>query len=92
MSNAIRCAVLGLPFVEDLRADAVFAAQLLRVRAGFGFFDDADDLCFREAGLSQGGFPFEALASGFLPRKTDYFNGHLSFPNTQRLRPAHRVA
>jgi|HubBroStandDraft_4_1064222.scaffolds.fasta_scaffold1479420_1 hypothetical protein len=48
--------VLGFPFVERLRADTVLAAQLLRIRAGFGFFDDADDLCFGEAGLSQGGF------------------------------------
>lgn len=52
----LKAAVLGLPLVERLRADTVFAAQLLRIRAGFGLFDDADDLCFGEAGLSQGGF------------------------------------
>jgi hypothetical protein len=46
----------GLPLVERLWADTVFAAQLLRIRAGLGLFDDADDLCFGEAGLSQGGF------------------------------------
>ena len=34
----------------------MFAAQLLGIRAGFGFFDDADDLRFGEAGLSQGRF------------------------------------
>jgi hypothetical protein len=52
----LKATVLGLPFVEGLRADAMLAAQLFRIRAGFGFFDDADDLCFGEAGLSQGGF------------------------------------
>ena len=52
----LKATVLGLPFVEGLRTDTVSAAQLLRIRAGFGLFDDADDLCFAEAGLSQGGF------------------------------------
>lgn len=45
----LKAAVLSLPLVERLRADTVFAAQLFRIRAGFGFFDDADDLRFGEA-------------------------------------------
>lgn len=51
-----KAAIFGLPLVEGLRADTVLAAQLLGIRAGFGFFDDADDLRFGEARLSQGGF------------------------------------
>ena len=34
----------------------MLAAQLLGIGAGLGLFNDADDLCFGEAGLSQGGF------------------------------------
>ncbi len=48
----LEATVLGLPLVERLGADTMFAAQRLRIRAGFGLFDDADDLCFGEAGLS----------------------------------------
>ena len=56
------CATLSSPFyassddvyeqylkVKRVRANSVLAAQLFRVRAGFGLFDNADDLRFGEA-------------------------------------------
>ncbi len=42
----LKATVFGLPLVKRVRADAVFTAQIFRVRAGLGFFDDADDLGF----------------------------------------------
>lgn len=55
----------------------MLAAQLLRIRAGFGFFDDANDLRFGEAGLSQGGFLSRFEPQDFCLEK-QYFNGYPS--------------
>ena len=42
---------LGLPLVESGVAEAAFAAEFLDWHAGFGLFDEPDDLFFGESAL-----------------------------------------
>jgi len=59
-----KAAVLGLPPVERLLADAVPAAELGRLAARLGFFQDPDDLLFGEPFPTHRG----ALPAGILSR------------------------
>src|SRR6185503_1847011 len=59
-----KAAVLGLPPVERLLADAVPATELGRLAAGLGLFQDPDDLLFGEPFPTHRG----ALPAGILSR------------------------
>ena len=73
-----KAAVLGLPPVERLLADPVPAAELGRLAARLGLFQDPDDLLFGEPFPTQRGALPVGILSRILTRLVAEFSGSTS--------------
>src|SRR6185369_11828964 len=87
-----KAAVLGLPPVERLLADAVPAAELGRLAARLGLFQDPDDLLFGEPFPTHRGALPAGILSRILTHLVAEFSGSTSRWRDHRRRARRRNA